>query len=255
MSKEYRVEAILGERRKRNRTEYEVSWDGYTETTWEPAENLEANVAFIKYLSNKEVVPSKLTVVQLRKELAKRGRATTGRKSILLGRLERVLSTVQDRSPKKRKISRAIPERCFLIEASFKTEVLHFDDDAFMDCNRDEAEDEMAAIREEFNKTKNHSVKNVYLSRASVIEQGEKLFDKYFTAFAEMQDVEGDDTLEEKIENLKKELKRSGKLCISKQKMSWTLNTTGTGIQKSNDCVHTISYKINIKGVSKPLLQ
>ena len=37
---EYKVEAILSKKVKRNGVQYRVKWKGYDETTWEPTNNL-----------------------------------------------------------------------------------------------------------------------------------------------------------------------------------------------------------------------
>ena len=40
----YIVEKILGERKRKGGKQYQVSWEGYTERTWEPARNLPSAV-------------------------------------------------------------------------------------------------------------------------------------------------------------------------------------------------------------------
>ena len=54
----YIVENILGERKRKGGKQYQVSWEGYTERTWEPARNLtdEDRAAFDHFRRTGEVL-------------------------------------------------------------------------------------------------------------------------------------------------------------------------------------------------------
>jgi hypothetical protein len=49
----YDIEAILGERGSGANRRFEVKWEGFDETTWEPASHLTNNSVYMEYIKEK----------------------------------------------------------------------------------------------------------------------------------------------------------------------------------------------------------
>ena len=49
----YDIEAILGERGSGANRRFEVKWEGFDETTWEPASHLRNNSVYMEYIKEK----------------------------------------------------------------------------------------------------------------------------------------------------------------------------------------------------------